>query len=348
MRSTGGEATLHHIRIALLATFAAALLAPSSSAQPGSVARQAPSDAYLTVSNGELLYQGQAVVLRGENFNNEPSLSCCGGPDIDRINVDMADYTQASRVLGENVIRFGLDYAWYAADRDRFFAVVDRHVAWAMANHLWLIPVMYEPPGGTSGGYGGQDGFWSSAANQQALIQFWADFAAHYRNNSTIAGYDVFNEPAPPSVAAYDSWAQRVYDAITAADPDHFVVLEVSSANWDLPSVNGDRILWSGHCYAAVAADGCSFPGADPSTPSRRPFLVGEVGAQLSQGTAYVPDDLANFNQQGVSWLHFVMHETGFGLYQNSQAGDFSDPWTAMIQAVQAATPGTIKPGCGL
>jgi hypothetical protein len=72
------------------------------------------------------------------------------------------------------------------------------------------------------------------------------------------------------------------------------------------------------------------------------------VGAQLSQGTAYVPDDLANFNQQGVSWVHFVMHETGFGLYQNSQAGDFSDPWTAMIQAVQAVTPGTIKPGCGL
>ena len=326
------------------------LLTPSSSAQLASLpaatgwGRPAASNAYLTVSNGSLFYGGRAVVLRGENFNNEPSLSCCGGPNINLINAGMADYTHASSVLGENVIRFGLDFAWYSADRAGFFAVIDRHVDWAMANHLWLIPVMYEPPGGTGGGYGGQDGFWRSDANQQALIDFWADFAAHYQNNPTIAGYDVFNEPAPPSVAAYDSWAQRVYDAITAADPNHLVVLEVSSANWDLPSVGGDRILWSAHCYAAVGTDGCSFPGADPSTPTRRPFLIGEVGAQLSQGTGYVPGDLANFNQQGVSWVHFVMHEEGFGLYQNWDAGNFSNPWTEMIQAVKAATAGTIQP----
>jgi len=341
------EPTLRHAQIALLATLLAALLTPASSALPAD--RAGPeTNSYLTVSDGKLVYEGQDVVLRGENFNNEPALSCCGGPDIDLINSNIADYEQASGVLGENVIRFGLDYAWYAAGRAMFFAVVDRQVAWAMANHVWLIPVMYEPPGGTDGGYGGQDGFWNSAPNQQALIDFWADFASHYQGNSTIAGYDVFNEPAPPSVATYDSWAQRVYDAITAADPNHFVVLEVSSADWDLPSVNGDRILWSGHCYAPVGAEGCSFPGADPSNPTKRPFLVGEVGARQSQGTAYVPDDLANFNQLGVSWVHFVMHESGFGLYQNWDAGNFSAPWTEMIQAVVAATAGTIKPDCGM
>jgi len=264
------EPTLRHTQIALLASLLAALLTPASTAQPASVsatadlARPVTDSSYLTVSDGKLVYGGQDVVLRGENFNNEPALSCCGGPDISLINVNTADYEQASGVLGENVIRFGLDYSWYAADRARFFAVVDRQVTWAMANHLWLIPVMYEPPGGTDGGYGGQDGFWSSAPNQQALIDFWADFASHYQANSTIAGYDVFNEPAPPSVAAYDSWAQGVYDAITAADPNHFVLLEVSSADWDLPSVNGDRILWSGHCYAPMGTEGCNCPGADP------------------------------------------------------------------------------------
>src|SRR5207245_2120541 len=95
--------------------------------------------------------------------------------------------------------------------------------------------------------YGGQSGFWSSAANQQALINFWIDVAGHYETEPTVAGWDVFNEPAPPSVAAYDAWAQHVYDAITATDPHHVVVLEVSSANWNLPSVNGNRLLWSGH-----------------------------------------------------------------------------------------------------
>ena len=125
---------MRHAHIALLASFLAALLTPASSAQPASVLATADwarpvMDSYLTVSDGKLVYEGQDVVLRGENFNNEPALSCCGGPDIDLINSNIADYEQASGVLGENVIRFGLDYAWYAAGRAMFFAVVDRQVA---------------------------------------------------------------------------------------------------------------------------------------------------------------------------------------------------------------------------
>ena len=299
---------------------------------------------YISISGSNLVYGGRVVTLRGENFNNEPALACCGGPNMARINVNGADYAQAGSVLGENVIRFGLDYAWYTSNRTTFYAVVDQHVAWAKANHLWMIPVMYQPPGGTNGGYGGQSGFWSSAANQQALINFWIDVAGHYQTEPTVAGWDVFNEPAPPSVAAYDAWAQHVYDAITATDPHHVVVLEVSSANWNLPSVNGNRILWSGHCYATVGTDGCNFPGNNHASPDKRPFFVGEVGSRPSQGTAYVPGNLIRFNQLGVSWTHFVMHEVGFGLYQTWGAGDFSSPWRAMIQAVQTAAAGSIKP----
>jgi len=296
------------------------------------------------VSNGNLVYNGQVVTLRGENFNNEPANICCGGPDITKINANSADYAQASSVLGENAIRFGMDWNWYNSSRTQFFAVLDQHVGWAKANHLWMIPVIYELPGASAGGYCCQDAFWSSSSNTHLLTQFWRDFATHYATEPTIAGYDIINEPAPPSGAAYDAWAQGIYNAITAVDPRHFVVLEVDSANWDLPSVSGSRILWEGHCYAAVGTDGCNFPGKNASSPSQRPFLVGEVGAQLSQGTVYVPADLANFNQQGVSWTHFVMHETGFGLYQNWDAGDFANAWTAMIRAVQAAAAGSIKP----
>ena len=38
------------------------------------------------------------------------------------------------------------------------------------------------------------------------------------------------------------------------------------------------------------------------------------------------------------------MHEVGYGLYQNWNAGNFANAWTAMIQVVQAATAGNIKP----
>ena len=300
---------------------------------------------YLVVSNGNLVYNGRVVVLHGENFNNEPANACCGGPDITKINANNADYAQASNVLGENAIRFGMDWNWYNANRSQFFSVLDQHVAWAKANHLWLIPVIYELPGASAGGFCCQGAFWNSSTNQQTLINFWRDFATHYANEPTIAGYDIINEPAPNSASQYSSWAQNTYNTITSVDAHHFIVLEQDSADWQLPPVSGSRILWSAHCYAAVGTDGCNFPGNNAASPSQRPFLVGEVGSQPSQGTAYVPGDLSNFNQQGVSWTHFVMHEGGgFGLYQNWGAGDFSNAWTAMIQVVQSAASGSIKP----
>jgi hypothetical protein len=294
------------------------------------------------VSSGNLVYNSRVVTLRGENFNNEPATR---PPDITLINANNADYAQASTVLGENAIRFGLDWNWYNINRSQFFQVLDQHVAWAKANHLWLIPVIFLGPGGTDfGGYSGQGTFWGSASLQQTLTSFWSDFASHYANEPTIAGYDIVNEPAPPSAAVYSAWSQATYNAITAVDPHHFVVLEVDSADWNLPSVSGTRILWEGHCYAAVATNGCNFPGNNAASPTQRPYLVGEVGSTPSAGVAFVPGNLAAFNQLGVSWTHFVMHETGYGLYQNWGAGDFSSAWTAMIQAVQAAAAGAVKP----
>ena len=298
---------------------------------------------FLQVSNGNLVYNGRVVVLRGENFNNEPANACCGGPDITKINANNADYAQASNVLGENAIRFGMDWNWYNANRTQFYQVLDQHVAWAKANHMWLIPVIYEGPGASFGGYGGQGNFWNSSTNMQTLTNFWKDFATHYANEPTIAGYDIINEPAPNSASQYTSWSQTTYNAIVAVDSHHFVSMEVNSADWDLPAVSG-RILWQGHCYAVVATDGCNFPGPNRAAPYKRPFLIGEVGSQPGSGTAFVPGNLANFNSQGVSWTHFVMHEVGYGLYQNWNAGNFANAWTAMIQVVQAATAGNIKP----
>ena len=71
------------------------------------IAGSPPTSSYLTVSGNNLVYKGQVVVLRGENFNNATGL----GGSMSQINTVAADYAQARNVLGENSIRFGLDYA---------------------------------------------------------------------------------------------------------------------------------------------------------------------------------------------------------------------------------------------
>ena len=308
---------------------------------------QASSGGYLNVSGNNLVYDGQAVVLRGENFNNGTALF---SSDTSLIDDNASDYAQAHNVLGANVIRWGMAFSWYSNSRSNFFAALDQHVAWAKANHLWMIPVMFMGPGNPEGNsYGGQDGFWSSASNQQLLTAFWQDVATHYANEPTIAGYDILNEPGPPSTAAYTAWAQSAYDAITTVDPNHFVAIEGDAANGggSLPSVVGSSILWSAHCYGTAGSD-CGFNGSSNAAPSRWPFWIGEMGATGSNGssTSYVPHNLANYNAQGVSWTHFAMRWSagGYGLYGSWSAGDFSSPWTEMIQVVHSATSGNVFP----
>jgi cellulase (glycosyl hydrolase family 5) len=312
-------------------------------------ASAAPS--YVTTQGSQFMYQSQKVVLRGENFNNEPALACCGGPDITLINAAQSDYVQAHQ-LGANVLRWGIDYNWYATNRTQFFSVLDQHMAWAAQNQLWVFLVDFIPPGGSSGGFdqSASKGYciWSdcakSGANQTSLNAMWQDVAQHYASNTTIVGYDVMNEPAPPADSEWSALATRLYNTLTAADPNHVVIIEAPLSN-DLSLFNlTSRVSYSVHHYPG----GDNFPTGQPANT---PMIVGEFGDQRITSTAvtFVTNEISRYNAAGVSWTHFVMREdsAGFGLYVDP-AGDFSQPWPAMISAVQTGWAGnTLPPAVG-
>jgi len=303
---------------------------------------------YVTSSGSNLMYQSSRIVLRGVNFNNEPALACCGGPNINSINVNQTDYARAHS-LGANHVRWGLDYNWYSSNKTQFFSVLDQHLAWAAQNQLWVYLNDFIPPGGSSGGFdqSAAHGYciWSdcgsSANNQTLLNNMWQDIATRYANNPTVVGYDLMNEPNPPADSQWHAFATRMYNTITAADPNHLVIIEAPLSN-DLSLFSQNtRVVYEVHHYPG----GDNFPN---QTPANTPMLVGEFGDRKSSSTAvsFVSSEITRYNAAGASWTFFVWREdpSGFGLYSSWGAGDFSVPWNAMITTTQTGWAGNVMP----
>lgn len=292
---------------------------------------------FLSAKGGQLTFNGKPIRLRGENFNNEPGLSCCGGPNISGIDANNADYAKM-RSLGANSIRLGMDYAWFQADRTGFFTAMDTQVGYARTNHLWVILNLFIPPGGSSGGFQQYD-LWGNQRNSDLLMGFWGDVAGHYSQIPTVAGYDILNEPAPAADSQWLDLSTRIYRRIRQVDGNHLVVIEAPLSN-DLSLFSlVDHVLYSVHHYAG----GDDYPS---SRPADTPLWVGEFG-QVSDKSAvqFVASEIARYEADGVSWCHFVEREVaGFGLFGSYKAGDFGSPWTAMIAAVQSGFAGSTVP----
>ncbi|HEX4322278.1 MAG TPA: cellulase family glycosylhydrolase, partial [Acidobacteriaceae bacterium] len=102
---------------------------------------------------------------------------------------------------GFNTIRIPFHYKFFEAGNEEGFALVDRVVAWAKADGLYVILDMHCAPGGQTGANiddsWGYPWLYEDEASQQHAMDVWKRIAAHYRNNVTVLGYDLLNEPIP-------------------------------------------------------------------------------------------------------------------------------------------------------
>ena len=107
---------------------------------------------------------------------------------------------------------------------------------------LWVILDLHAAPGGQTGtnidDSWGYPWLFESAAAQEATIDLWKRVAAHYRDNRTVLGYDLLNEPIPHFgglPARYNDSLEPLYKRIVSAirevDTNHVVIL--GGAQWD-------------------------------------------------------------------------------------------------------------------
>jgi hypothetical protein len=172
--------------------------------------------------------------------------------------------------LGFNSVRPALNARLFLTEGDNpvyvdeGFELMDNLVRWCKKHGVYVIIDMHGAPGGQTGANiddspRDQPELFSDKVNQDRLVDLWVKLARRYKDEPTVAAYDLLNEPLPQrtgAAAKYKDQVEPLYKRITQAirevDKRHMITLEgVDWANdWSVFSTPfDDNLFYQFHYY---------------------------------------------------------------------------------------------------
>jgi len=221
------------------------------------------------------------------------------------------------------------------------FTVLDWLVTNCASRGIYVVIDLHGVVGGQSTsdstGQQNQNQYWSSSLDRNQTAYMWAQIAAHYNGNGTVAGYDLINEPSGSnnSTTTSDVWPAyaNLYATIRAVDTSHIIIMEGTFGNWNWsmlpnPSVYGwTNIVYSMHEYQYGGSVAQIEAGADNQVTDftnhltwNVPDYVGEWN-NMGQGAACYDYSINVYNNAGISWTMWAYKAThglvpdGWGWY---------------------------------
>jgi aryl-phospho-beta-D-glucosidase BglC (GH1 family) len=183
--------------------------------------------------------------------------------------------------------------------------ILDAIVTQAGARRLRIILDRHRPDAYS------QSALWYTGQySEQRWIADWTMLASHYRNNSTVVGFDLHNEPTNPATWGDNSmtndWraaAQRAGNAIQAVHPEILLIVEgiqevnnqyywnggnlLAAGTLPVQLTVANHVVYSPHDYPASVYGQPWF--SDPSYPKNLPGLWDKFwGYLVTQNTAPV------------------------------------------------------------
>jgi Cellulase (glycosyl hydrolase family 5) len=172
---------------------------------------------------------------------------------------------------------------------DAEFVYLQNVVTWGAAHGVYVILDMHAAPGGQTGTNIDNDvdnmpDLFVDPTNQDRLVMLWTEIAKRFKDATSVAGYDLLNEPLPePSPYTGQLWPlyQRVAQAIRTVDPNHMLIVE--GANWaddwsTLDAPFDDNMAYSFHKYWDNTDTASIQTYLDHRTMWQRPIWCGETG----------------------------------------------------------------------
>ncbi len=224
---------------------------------------------------------------------------------------------------GFNSIRVPLHYKFFESDDAEGFTLLDHVVQWAHQENLYIILDMHAAPGGQTGkNIDDSDGYpwlFSDSSAQEHTVAIWQRLARHYRNNPTVLGYDLLNEPIPnyPGLerfnASLEPFYKRLATAIRQVDNHHILIF--GGAQWDTNfSVFGPpfdkNAVYTFHRYHAPAEQATVQRYVDFRVQNNVPIWLGESGENADEWIAKFVEVLEKNDIGWAFWPYKKMQAT--------------------------------------
>ena len=182
------------------------------------------------------------------------------------------------RSLGMNCIRIPMNYRLFESDDrpgvydEEMIGRLDRMVEICKKQNVYIILDMHAVQGYQSTAWhcdnNGQPArLYTHLDERVRFYNLWRYLAEHFKNEETIAGYDLMNEPDAPR--EYTGMLNQVYREAAAAvrekDPDHIIFIGGNSYNRDFSVMDApflENLAYTPHYYLmACTSEPMSYPG---------------------------------------------------------------------------------------
>lgn len=224
---------------------------------------------------------------------------------------------------GFNAIRVPLHYSLFESDDAEGFKLLDRLIAWSRAENIYVILDLHAVPGGQTGANiddsAGYPWLYNSPQEQEHLIAVWRRLAAHYRDEPTVLGYDLLNEPIPhfPKLAPLNNLLEPLYkrlsEEIRKIDANH--ILFLGGAQWDSNfSVFGKpfdaNVAYTFHKYWTAPDESVIRPYIDFREHYDVPIWLGESGENTDDWISQFVKTLESNNIGWAFWPYKKMEKS--------------------------------------
>jgi endoglucanase len=257
---------------------------------------------------------GQPVLFRGMSI-----------ADPDRLVEDHRwnrELFVAVQGMGANLVRLPVHpAAWRKRGKEDYLMLLDQAVGWCRELGIHVI-IDWHSIGNLQAGMF-QDAMYNTS--KEETFDFWRTIAMHFKGNSTVAFYELFNEPTHFSgMLGTMSWTEwkalntEMIGIIRYWDPKTVELVAGFDWAYDLTPMRSDPLTVPGIGFVTHP-----YPNkrAQPWEPrweedfafvaDKYPMIATEIGYQLPVGQAADPDRYAErittfLEERGISWMAWV------------------------------------------